>query len=421
MNNFNKVGAKFHPSHPRCEYGPCEVPQCCENGIAVRVSNMKFGHMQCPDRGCFSCLSQQYLLGVHERCSLDHTLMKSLCAPGLSCMIYCSKDIEGIQSCWNRYGTCQHDHVPGVAAQQFPGNVTIIPGLTMNDAKRAPICTRERTICHCRTSTCESTGTKEKPWCFLSNLRNPNNPTQNCYMDVRWSATYGSFYSHEACIRLRNRRQIPQRSSSSQQLNLRSGVESQVPVLGNFDTVADQQLTESSSTPTVVNPSTSPSTNPPKQNLPQQNLPEQNLPQQNSPQQNLPQHILPPQNLPQQNSPQQNLPQQNSPQQNPPQQNLLQQNSPQQNPAQQTLPQQNLPQQNSPQQNPPQQNLPQQNLPPLPSENDFYWNFEEESGQEPAAAAGTVNNGGGGGAGGSAGQVQVVNEPKKMEAKELLS
>ena len=100
----------------------------------------------------------------------------------------------------------------------------------------------------------------------------------------------------------------------------------------------------------------------------------------------MPQHILPPQNLPQQNSPQQNLPQQNSPQQNPPQQNLLQQNSPQQNPAQQTLPQQNLPQQNSPQQNPPQQNLPQQNLPPLPSENDFYWNFEEESGQELAAA-----------------------------------
>lgn len=35
--------------------------------------------------------------------------------------------------------------------------------------------------------------------------------------------------------------------------------------------------------------------------------------------------------------------------------------------------------------------------------------------------AGTVNNGGGGGAGGSAVQVQVVNEPKKMEAKELLS
>ena len=35
--------------------------------------------------------------------------------------------------------------------------------------------------------------------------------------------------------------------------------------------------------------------------------------------------------------------------------------------------------------------------------------------------AGTVNNGGGGGAGGSAGQVQVANEPKKMEAKELLS
>ena len=297
-------------------------------------------------------------------------------------MIYCSKDIEGIQSCWNRYGTCQHDHVPGIAARQFPGNVTIIPGLTMNDAKRAPICTRERTICHCRTSTCESTssGTKEKPWCFLSNLRNPNNPTQNCYMDVRWSATYGSFYSHEACVRLRNSRQRLTYTTDSKQLNLRSGVESQVPVLDNFDNVASQQLPqqpESSSTPNV-NPSTSPSTNPPQQNL---NLPPQNMPQQNLPEQNSPQ-----QNSPQQNSPQQNSPSQNRPQQTMAQQNMAQQNLPQQNLPPQNSPQQISQQQNAPQQNAPQQNSPQQNLSPLPSENDFYWNFEEESGQEPAAS-----------------------------------
>ena len=68
------------------------------------------------------------------------------------------KYFSGIESCWNRYGTCQHEHVPGIAAKQFPGNVTIIPGLTMDDAKRAPICTRERTICTCRSSVCESTG-----------------------------------------------------------------------------------------------------------------------------------------------------------------------------------------------------------------------------------------------------------------------
>ena len=71
-----------------------QVPQCCENGIAVKISQKNFGGYEmrkCYDRSCFSCLSQQYLLGIHERCSLDQSLMKSLCAPGLSCMIYCSE------------------------------------------------------------------------------------------------------------------------------------------------------------------------------------------------------------------------------------------------------------------------------------------------------------------------------------------
>ena len=46
----------------------------------------------CPrQQKCYKCLNQQYLLGVHERCHLDGSLMKSLCAPGLSCMIYCSE------------------------------------------------------------------------------------------------------------------------------------------------------------------------------------------------------------------------------------------------------------------------------------------------------------------------------------------
>ena len=42
----------------------------------------------------------------------------------------------------------------------------------------------------------------EKPWCFVSYIRNPAHPTQNCFSDVRWSATYGSFYSNEACMKI---------------------------------------------------------------------------------------------------------------------------------------------------------------------------------------------------------------------------
>jgi hypothetical protein len=42
----------------------------------------------------------------------------------------------------------------------------------------------------------------EKPWCLMSYIKNPAHPTQNCFLDVRWSATYGSFYSNEACVKI---------------------------------------------------------------------------------------------------------------------------------------------------------------------------------------------------------------------------
>jgi len=83
----------------------------------------------------------------------------------------------------------------------YPGNVTTIPGLTTDDAKKAPLCTRESSMCKCRSDKCESKH-GEKPWCFVSYIRNPAHPTQNCFSDVRWSATYGSFYSNEACVKI---------------------------------------------------------------------------------------------------------------------------------------------------------------------------------------------------------------------------
>ena len=76
----------------------------------------------------------------------------------------------GKEACWNRYGTCQHHHVPQLAEQKHPGNVTVIPGkskwtqfsyfpfislillsgLATNDAIRIPKCTRANSICKCR-------------------------------------------------------------------------------------------------------------------------------------------------------------------------------------------------------------------------------------------------------------------------------
>ena len=84
--------------------------------------------------------------------------------------------MNGKEACWNKYGTCQHRHVPALAEQKFPGNVTVIPGkskwtcfsyssiitlillsgLSANDAMRAPICTRANSICKCRAKHCES-------------------------------------------------------------------------------------------------------------------------------------------------------------------------------------------------------------------------------------------------------------------------
>ena len=85
--------------------------------------------------------------------------------------------MNGKEACWNKYGTCQHRHVPALAEQKFPGNVTVIPGkskwtwfsyspiltlillsgLDKDDAMRAPLCTRANSICQCRNKLgCES-------------------------------------------------------------------------------------------------------------------------------------------------------------------------------------------------------------------------------------------------------------------------
>jgi len=237
---------------PACPFGPCEVPQCCDTGIAIKMGQSPFTKNKCYHRGCYSCLSQQYLLGIHERCSLDQSVMKSLCSPGMSCMIYCSERVYGKEHCWHKYGTCQHDHVPRLAESKYPGNITVIPGLKKSDAKRHALCTRDHTMCKCRNRKCDSGNRGEKSWCFISYIHNPAHPTQNCYADVRWSATYGSFYSHEACQKLEGKDTYNSRykvSSLAHSEPRSASDDKKAPAMDNFDKIAEKEV-ESEKIPT---------------------------------------------------------------------------------------------------------------------------------------------------------------------------
>ena len=37
-------------------------------------------------------------------------------------------------------------------------------------------------------------------FCFLDNVQDPQNPSENCYEDVQWNKSVGKFYSKEACF-----------------------------------------------------------------------------------------------------------------------------------------------------------------------------------------------------------------------------
>ena len=37
-------------------------------------------------------------------------------------------------------------------------------------------------------------------WCFLENIVDPQNPTNDCYEDVAWSEVDGRFWSNIACF-----------------------------------------------------------------------------------------------------------------------------------------------------------------------------------------------------------------------------
>merc|ERR1712179_441838 len=121
----------------------------------------------------------------------------------------------------------------------------VIPGLKKSDAKRHALCTREHTMCKCRNRKCDSGNRGEKSWCFISYIHNPAHPTQNCYADVRWSATYGSFYSHEACQKLEGKDTYNSRykvSSLARSETRSASDDKKAPVMNNFDKIAEKEV-----------------------------------------------------------------------------------------------------------------------------------------------------------------------------------
>merc|ERR1719153_380534 len=84
----------------------------------------------------------------------------------------------------------------------------------------APVCPSEKTAgdmtCHCSKEPavqgidgnsrggCVPSPNQERErahgWCFLENIKNPGNGTENCFADTRWSVVDGRFWSNMACI-----------------------------------------------------------------------------------------------------------------------------------------------------------------------------------------------------------------------------
>jgi len=85
---------------------------------------------------------------------------------------------------------------------------------TNNFTKRCPPGSKDYNRCQCTENlrpqelrepgeNCEAIGEGDyggsSGWCFLEDVSNPNNPSENCFEDASWSQTNGRFFSSYAC------------------------------------------------------------------------------------------------------------------------------------------------------------------------------------------------------------------------------
>merc|ERR1712142_1450225 len=105
---------------------------------------------------------------------------------------------------------------PRRAVDQFGYDLT----LKKSDIPVAVCSTEEKNTCHCTSSSVIGPDGKSKGgcvpsrspptgcvegathgWCFLENVKNPLNGSENCFEDTSWSAVDGRFWSKMACTK----------------------------------------------------------------------------------------------------------------------------------------------------------------------------------------------------------------------------
>ena len=158
--------------------GPCEKPVCCPSG-------RRRGSRLPPKRwidlvsGPCGCCNDRCPKQWGEQCGGMWGTMGQ-CDKGLRC-----KPVK----C--RGKPCQRDR-PGKCILD-KSSKAIQDGDTVD---RVAVCDpkNRRDACKCDLKTTKS----NDEWCFLKDVKDPEKPTKGCFDDVRWSETYGRFWSHQA-------------------------------------------------------------------------------------------------------------------------------------------------------------------------------------------------------------------------------
>jgi len=181
-----------------CGGSPCQTPVCCKSGEYV-----KSGYCGC----CLQCAKAE-----GEECGGDWE-EKGRCAAGMACT-RSVLDKSWAQKCR------KPKKASGDLGNLQPGPLDINQQPSKPEIIAAPICPSGKTAndmtCHCSKEPAVKgldgntrggcvpslyhRDEKAQGWCFLENIQNPGNGTQNCFEDTQWSVVDGRFWSNLACI-----------------------------------------------------------------------------------------------------------------------------------------------------------------------------------------------------------------------------
>jgi len=181
-----------------CGGSPCQTPVCCKSGEYV-----KSGYCGC----CLQCAKAE-----GEECGGDWE-EKGRCAAGMAC----TRSV--LDKSWAQ--KCRKPRkASGDLGNLQPGPLDINQQPSKPEIIAAPICPSGKTAndmtCHCSKEPAVKgldgntrggcvpslyhRDEKAQGWCFLENIKNPGNGTQNCFEDTQWSVVDGRFWSNLACI-----------------------------------------------------------------------------------------------------------------------------------------------------------------------------------------------------------------------------